>query len=540
MKNTTCDHLIILIDKSKEVSHRSLIFWSLITLMGCMPFNTPTNLPSAEIPASSPSPATVTQTSFSTFENLPTPQLFDIFWDDQSVFRIGLTPYSQEMVNAQPGASIYQIDLEVAESLLEVNGKAEILYTNRENKPLDELLLRLFPNILGGKMVIKSSQLNGMDVTPSYGLENSLLQIPLDPPLVPGDKAVISMQFEVSVPGDLDANYGVFSAADDVLAYAHGYPMISVYNDKGWNAEIPSPSGDVTINDASFYIVRITAPRDLTIVASGSEMEHKIENDKQQVTYVLGPARDFYFVASNNYKKTTIKANGVVVNIYTPASNQLSADSSLQVASEALRIFSDRYAPYPYSELDLVTTPTLALGIEYPGIIAMTEKIMVPSGNINNTPVSNYLESTVAHEVGHQWFYNMVGNDQLNDPWLDESLTQFATLQYFSDRYGLIGAKGFRKSLENRWSRVQMAEIPIGLPVRDYTDDEYGAIVYGRGGLFFEALRDKMGQKSFDEFLKDYSISLSWDIASVDKFKALAEQHCKCKLDALFREWVYP
>ncbi len=238
--------------------------------------------------------------------------------------------------------------------------------------------------------------------------------------------------------------------------------------------------------------------------------------------------------------KTSITTNGVIVSIYTPASYQLGADASLEVASEALRVFSERFSPYPYSELDLVTTPTLALGIEYPGIIAITEQIMVPDGNINNTPVSNYLESTVAHEVGHQWFYNMVGNDQLNDPWLDESLTQYATLQYYFDRYGATGAQGFRNNLENRWSMVDMAEIPIGLPVREYTDNEYSAIVYGRGGLFLEALRDRMGQKAFDDFLKDYSISYSWDITSVDKFKALAEKHCNCKLEPLFQEWVYP
>ena len=57
------------------------------------------------------------------------------------------------------------------------------------------------------------------------------------------------------------------------------------------------------------------------------------------------------------------------------------------------------------------------------------------------------MEGTVAHEVGHQWFYNLVGDDQLDDPWLDESFAQFATLQYFTDEYGASGADGFRNSL---------------------------------------------------------------------------------------------
>jgi hypothetical protein len=512
-----------------------------VSLFGCIQSNAPTPLPIAGTLTSTSSQFPSTQTFSPSHEKPPgsQPQLFDIPWEDRDIFKIGLASESQDMANALPGASVYHIDLEIADNLLEVNGKIEILYTNREGQPLDELQLRLFPNILGGKMEIKSTQVDGIDTTPYYGLENSLLRIPLKSSLNPDEKAVISMQFEVIVPSDLGVNYGVFSAADHVLAYAHGYPMVAVYNENGWNAEIPSPSGDVTFSDASFYIIRITASKELTIVASGSELELKVENNKQQVTYVSGPSRDFYFAASEDYKKTSQTTGGVEVNFYAPASFQQSANMSVEIARKALKDFSTRYAPYPYKELDFVATPTLALGIEYPGVIAIADRIMVPGGTINNTPVSYYLEPTIAHEVGHQWFYNLVGNDQLNDPWLDESLAQFSTLQYYFDQYGASGAQRFRNSLENRWSRVDRAKIPIGLPVRAYTDEEYGAIVYGRGGLFFEALRDKMGQKAYDEFLKDYTISFAWDIATVDQFKAYAEQHCHCNLDLLFQEWIY-
>jgi len=154
-------------------------------------------------------------------------------------------------------------------------------------------------------------------------------------------------------------------------------------------------------------------------------------------------------------------------------------------------------------------------------------------------PAKQYLESTVAHEVGHQWFYNLVGDDQLDDPWLDESLTQFATLQYYGDQYGTDGADGFRNSLYSRWNRVGNSKIPIGLPVTMYTPAYYGAIVYGRGPLFFEALRDKIGAQTFDEFIADYTRTLSWEIATPETMQALAEKHCGCDLKAIFDEWVY-
>jgi aminopeptidase N len=193
-------------------------------------------------------------------------------------------------------------------------------------------------------------------------------------------------------------------------------------------------------------------------------------------------------------------------------------------------VFSKRYAPYPYTELDLVSTPNLALGIEYPGMIAITTRIY-GSNDI-------YMESTVAHEVGHQWFYNLVGDDQLDDPWLDESLTQFVTLQYYADQYG--SDEGFRSSLEGRWERVGREDIPIGLPVADYSGAEYSAIVYGRGPLFFVALRDEMGTDVFDAFMKEYTETLSWDIATPETMQSIAEKNCGCDLQAIFDEWVYP
>ena len=115
-----------------------------------------------------------------------------------------------------------------------------------------------------------------------------------------------------------------------------------------------------------------------------------------------------------------------------------------------------------YGELDLVAIPTLALGIEYPGLIAMNRDLYDPAHDFGETPSAVLLESTTAHEVGHQWFYNLVGNDQLDEPWLDEALTQYATWRYYADVYGSGGEQGFGQALDGRWARVDHALIPIG------------------------------------------------------------------------------
>jgi hypothetical protein len=459
-------------------------------------------------------------------------------WEDRSIFRSGLIESEQSVLNELEGASVYHIDLTIAGNLYRVTGHQEVRYTNTETTSLDEVQFRLFPNILGGEMNVSDLRVDGEAVPPQLDLNDSLLIVPLVPALEPGQSKVIEMDFEVEVPQTVERNYGVLAYYEDVLALAHAYPMIAVYDDEGWNAEVPPQSGDVTYADASFYVVNITAPAEVTVVPSGTVIERNQEGQTQELTVASGPARDFYLAASPRYEEISETFGDVTIRSYAPDGLDAGARAALEIAAESLDLFNPKYSPYPYTELDIVATPTLAGGIEYPGLIVITLPLYdVESGNPG---IIQSLEGVVAHEVAHQWYYNLVGDDQLDDPWLDEALAQYLTYEYFTDQYGAAGEAGFRASLEGRWERVNFAEIPIGLPVAEYSGQEYGAIVYGRGPLFFIALREEMGEEAYDKFLREYTDQLSWGIATPGFLHSLAEENCTCDLDALFEEWVYP
>ena len=468
------------------------------------------------------------------------PDIFDTAWEDRTLYTAGLVSAEQPVLNELRSASVYHLDFRIAEDLYHISGTEEVRYTNAEEISLDEVRLRLFPNILGGEMTVSNITVDGESATAKYELRNSLLIVPFASPLPPGQSTIIHMEFAVTVPRFVELNYGVLAFLNEVLTAAHTYPMIAVYDDEGWNAEVPPQSGDVTYADASFFLVKVTAPKNVTVVTSGHLVSSGEAGDVQMLSIASGPARDFYLAASPNYEMLTQTFGEVTIRSYAPPKYQKGAQLALDVAARAIEDFSARYAPFPYTEFDIVSTPTLALGIEYPGMIAITSSIYDVDQDYRGTPARVYLESTVAHEVGHQWFYNLVGDDQLDDPWLDESLTQFATLQYYADEYGPGGEQGFRQSLEARWDSVGRAEIPIGLPVASYSGQEYSAIVYGRGPLFFVALRERMGTESFDAFLQEYTQSLSWGIATPEVLQSLAEKQCSCNLEDLFKDWVLP
>lgn len=477
-----------------------------------------------------PLPNTLTPTATTSTSPLQTD------WDDRSIFEDGLIASERSVLTELKGASVYHIEFNIADDLYHVTGHQEVRYVNNESDALREIQFRLFPNILGGEMTVSNLTIDGQSVTPKYRLENSLLILPFESRLEPGSQAVIAMDFAVTIPQSVELNYGVLAYYEDVLTLAHAYPMIAVYDDEGWNAEIPPQSGDVTYADTSFYIVKINAPADLTLVATGREIQRDEAGQTQTFYVANGPARDFYLVASPAYEEISETFGEVTIRSYARDGSEEGARLAMDVAAKSVAVFSERYVPYPYTEFDIVATPTLALGIEYPGMVAIASRIY----DVSDSSTGTTMEFTVAHEVGHQWFYALVGDDQLDDPWLDESLTQFITLQYYEDEYGPQAAESFRSSLEGRWAQVGRAEIPIGLPVADYTGGEYSAIVYGRGPLFFVALKQNMGTDKFDAFLRDYTESLSWGIATPESLYSMAEKHCGCELDVIFNRWVFP
>ena len=461
-------------------------------------------------------------------------------WDDRSVYSSGLISSEQDILKQLPGATIYHIDLQIADDLTSLSGSEIVQYTNREGIPLDSITFQLYPNQLGGSVSITGVNMDGKPVKTEYLSGNSAMMVILPVPLQPNESAQISLAFSVDLPTTGGGNYGIFGYIDNILVLDGFYPGIPVYDALGWHAGPLPANADTTFNDVSFYLVRVTAPADLILVTSGVEVHNDTDGKQQVLTFAAGPARDFYLAASNEFVKVSKTIGETTVNSYALSAFQSGSDLALNTSVEAIRDFSLRYGAYPYTEFDVVSTPMQgATGIEYPGVVGINKLVYDGDNTLGGTPVFVTLETTVAHEVGHQWFYNLVGNDQAIEPWVDESLTQYITGMYYLDEYGQDGMNNYTQSWTNRWSRVEMNPKPIGLPAADYQGSEYSAIVYGRGPIFIQTLADTIGQPAFDEFLLDYAQKYRWQISGTEDFKGLAEVHCQCDLTELFSDWVY-
>ncbi|MBN1935873.1 MAG: M1 family metallopeptidase [Anaerolineae bacterium] len=460
------------------------------------------------------------------------------FWeyDGLDLFEQAMRPPFTADVAQFETATRYWLDLRVDSAALSLSGTAQIRYTNQEDAPLDEIVVRLLPNLpgFGATMELLAVLADGKPVEPVFKYQNSAAYLPLQTPLEPGQAIVLTLSYESTLPQAATAGYAQYGYIDRVLALPAAYPLIPVYDDEGWNVELAPSYGDPTFSDTALYLARITLPGEMAVAASGAIVETKANPDGTATHLAAsGPMRDFNVVASADYQVVAQNVDDVRVSAYYRTGDDAGGQLALDYAVYALRYLQTLIGPYPFSELDVMATPTEAGGIEYPGLIVVAQDLYDRSGG--------YFELVTAHEVIHQWWYSLVGNDQLDEPWLDEALTQYTTLLYFEERYGdEVAQEILRDSFEGWYKSLPVEEqgIQIGRPVAGYSDHQYGPIVYGKGPVFFHALRGQIGDAAFFRLLKAYFEQYRYGIAYPADLLTLAEQVSGQELDALYAEWV--
>lgn len=460
-----------------------------------------------------------------------TPVALPFTLDEADDAQAALRPEFAADVERFPHAARYVIDVVVAfnaDGSATLTGRALIRYTNPEAFALNELYLMLWPNERGqylGSAALGAVTVAGQPVTPEVKYNGLAARLPLAAPLAPG--AVIELEAAFTAQADPGLEDGArYGLTNGVLIAPTFYPLIPRLVDGLWQIEPPPGGGDTTNSDSAFYAWRITAPAGLAIAASGVVVEQTEAGGVQTQVLLTGPMRDLALVVGDLVVEQR-DVDGVRLNAYLlPAHADLDGDV-LDQAGAQIEALQAAVGPYPFVELDIVDAPGAFGGIEYPGLIL-----------IGQVDANGFYEEANVHEVGHQWFYSVIGDDQLLEPWLDEAAASYTEVLYFEYRYG---PDVIVDVLDTSWRWLDYADdptLPIGLPVASYGGD-YGPIVYGKGALFFDALRRELGDETFFAFLRAYYARYQYGFATTEGFHATAEDTCACDLDDLFNLWVY-
>jgi aminopeptidase N len=249
---------------------------------------------------------------------------------------------------------------------------------------------------------------------------------------------------------------------------------------------------------------------------------------------VGGPIRDFYIAMSADYRVVSQQVDGTRVNSYYLPGQEEGGAEALRYASESLHLFSQEFGAYPYAELDVVATPTSAGGIEYPGVIAI-------ASSFYGDPDYYYFGVVVTHEVAHQWWHGLVGSDQLDEPWMDEALTNYSMYLYYEgtagrDQANVIKEKVFKEPY--RTAQQEFRDREVGGPVSSFSQEDYVTIVYGKGPLFFDAVRAQVGDAAFFAALQTYLARHRYRVAYPEDLIAAFEDASGQQIDDLYRSWI--
>lgn len=423
-------------------------------------------------------------------------------------------------------ATDYEMKLTLDIDKKTLSGNSKIKIKNNTDDELDHIILRnysvdSFKDKNDGKSSLSNFKDENGNTLKSFIEDNeTIVRVELSEKLKPDQEIVISFDFQSDIP-KTKSRFG-YAEYDNNLIFqlSFCFPSLSIYEDGKWNKNpYILSSAESNYTTVSNYSVSINIPEDYVIIATGTETKDNNNN----YTITGNNLREFAMVVGNNLEKSSDTYNGIEINnyYYNYSGNQKYNDYSLKIAKESLKLFSNLIGDYPYEELDIVHV-FIETGMEYPGLVMIGYPDIDPKSlkNIDSHKPYTHITETISHEVAHQWFYSIIGNDPYNEPWLDEAFAEF-----FEDFvFPISGAEVIEEimsqqdpntgiplqthtdlyKLKNSMSEQLSVKRFINLPYDNYKKDDYSVSVYFNGSFFLFELEQLMGEEKFFSMLQNY------------------------------------
>ena len=456
-----------------------------------------------------------------------------------------------------------------------LHGQQSFTYTNQSPQKLDTLWIHLWPNAYRQKNTALDRQLMSMgqlDLHFASDAERGSIDslqftaegialiwgyhdehpdigwIKLPMPLAPASSITIDTPFRVKIP---DGKFSRLGHTGQAYYITQWFPKPAVYDAQGWHA-MPYLTAGEFYSEFGSYDVTITLPANYVVGATGqlqTEEERNLMDRMAGVEWVYPtPVNDLRtgkpqynsFPASAEQMKTlrftqdqvhdfawfadkrfmvrkgsvTLPKSGRTVAtwaLFTPKNAAMWDAIGVTSLNESVRLYSEWVGDYPYDACTAVDgTISAGGGMEYPMITII--------GDMGD---AQSLDNVIAHEVGHNWFYGILGSNERDHAWMDEGMNSFVELRYMRERYP-AGGGGFGLPLEGkllaglgdkhrlfnelgyRLNARRNLDQAVDIPSAGFTDINYGTMVYQKTALGFDQLFAYLGADTFDRCMHAY------------------------------------
>ncbi len=512
----------------------------------------------------------------------------------------------------------YWIDVELDPIQRIAYGKEKIIYTNHSPDTLTVLYLNLYVNAFkktshmeayqnernqyeGGSLI---SQLddrylgynnvrdvrNGKGDFLDFEIDDTILKITLDEPLLPGVSATISMDFELKVPW-LMRRMGWRNREGVEFSMAQWYPKLCVYDQKGWHRNYylgrefygEFATFDVSITLPESYVVGATghlqnaedigamtakdpaetlgdrlfqsafAGNDSGPAPANKELESVLSEFSKIMKQQKGPklrtwryhaekVHDFAWCADPDYIYEKVDHQGVRIHLlYQPDVADKWKEMKIWTV-QILDFMNTRVGVYPYEDFTIAQAGDG--GMEYPNIVFIT-------GDRDRKS----LASVTAHEMAHNWFYGLIANNETMEAWLDEGITSYYTTRLMEHLFGRYANIDYTSPFQQKWYPKEDARTATyaelewwikqgyeekALQHADFfkSDRSHLYTVYYKGEVFMFTLQYYFGRDKLDELMRRFYATWRQNHVYTEDMKRFFEKETGIELDWLFEEWL--
>jgi Peptidase family M1 domain len=288
-----------------------------------------------------------------------------------------------------------------------LSGSERIEFVNHGPRALSRVWLRLWAN---GPDDCRPRRIRVQIEAPATaGAERvscTALEVRLAAPVPPGASGAISLRFEVRGRRVADR----FGRVRGTVLLGNVIPVLAVRDQRGLHLEPYAKRGEAFYSLGARWEAVLRLPGRLRAATTGATVSEEVAGGERTLRVSTEQARDFS-LAVGRLRLVQARQGGVRVRVFA-GRRVRGRRGALRIARRAVRAFSRRYSPYDSTELDVVLVRGglgAGIGMEYPELI-----FSIPAADV------------ITHEVAHQWWYGLVGNNQYLEPWLDESFAQYS------------------------------------------------------------------------------------------------------------------
>ncbi|MFS0558874.1 M1 family metallopeptidase [Brevibacillus sp. 179-C9.3 HS] len=441
---------------------------------------------------------------------------------------------------------LYQADVRIDPAKKEVAGTVTITFWPKDPT---HVYLHLYPNVfteaqqgmlweelLGnsptlGTYTTKKLAVDGVAVVGKKTKDLNILEVPLEGGHGPRK---IVMEFDMTLP----RNDGRMSYDNQSIWLGNWHPVLAVYDRDGWHLDPYEPVGDPFYSESADYEVNVTLPTDYQLASTATDQDAKQTSTRvgeKTIHLAADNVRDFALVVMDaSYQQTESKVGQTVVRTWWRKTDDLSAAQQIhQAATESLAYFQNKLGAYPYTEYDVVRTGGFINGMEYPALVFLDGRHFIAGEETGIV--------TVVHETAHQWFYGLLGNNQLQEAWLDEGFTEYVTLTYLSLHDPQMGAERVRRRLE-QGTTVPLYVMEGMRPWQALSsfpnNQSYSDLTYSRPASMLWLLRGAWGEERLYDVLKQYVDKYRYQVVTGSEWEAFLSEAAGEDAGAFLDYWM--